>query len=215
MTQPSRDITVVVVDDDPRVRDALELLIDRTRGMICVRTFADVQSMLEEDIEATVDVVLLDIGFPGTSGLTAIAPLRARLLPPEILMLTVCDEEDVVFDALCEGASGYLLKNTPPSDILAAIRDVHTGGAPITASIARKVVSYFRRPSFKQKVLSERENEVLALLMDGKTNRQIGEELFISANTVAYHLKQVYEKLHVHSRAEAVAIAMHQARTLE
>ena len=208
----ARDITVLVVEDDPRIRDALELIIDGTAGMMCARTFEDVESILNEKVGPQVDVVLLDISLPGQSGVDAIGSIRQRIPGADILMLTVHDEEDLVFEALCEGASGYLLKNTPPAQILDAIRDVHAGGAPMTASIARKVVRFFREPSVKQEALSERENEVLAHLVDGKTNRQIAEALFISKNTVAYHLKQIYEKLHVHSRTEAVAKAMQKGK---
>ena len=122
-------------------------------------------------------------------------------------MLTVYADEGQVFQALCAGATGYLLKNTPPTEIVEAIQDIHDGGAPMTASIARKVVTLFREPDDND-ALTERENEVLDQIIEGKTNRQIAEELFISVNTVAYHVKQIYEKLHVHSRAEAVAKAM-------
>lgn len=205
---PSPHILVAIVEDEARTRNALELIIDGTPGMTCARTFEDAESLLEEDIGPDIDVVLLDIGLPGRSGLEAIEPIRARWPRADVLMLTVFDDEDQVFEALCRGASGYLLKNTPPTEILDSISEVQAGGAPMTASIARKVVRFFRKTSVKEEALTDREREVLDHLVEGKTNRQIAGALFISGNTVAYHLKQIYEKLHVHSRAEAVAKAI-------
>jgi DNA-binding NarL/FixJ family response regulator len=199
-------IAVVIVEDDDVVRDALEVIIEDTAGMACVGGFAQVEPFIESDLRR-VDVILLDIGLPGMSGLDAIKPIRGGWPAAEILMLTVYADERQVFQALCAGATGYLLKNTPPTDIVDAIRDIHDGGAPMTASIARKVVSLFREPDDNDP-LTEREDEVLDHIIQGKTNRQIAEDLFISVNTVAYHVKQIYEKLHVHSRAEAVAKAM-------
>ena len=205
---PSPHILVAIVEDEARTRNALELIIDGTPGMTCARTFEDVESLLAAEVGPDIDVVLLDIGLPGQSGLEAIEPIRTRWPRADVLMLTVFDDEDQVFEALCRGASGYLLKNTPPTEILNSISEVQAGGAPMTASIARKVVRFFRKTSVKEEALTDREHEVLQHLVDGKTNRQIAGALFISENTVAYHLKQIYEKLHVHSRAEAVAKAM-------
>jgi DNA-binding NarL/FixJ family response regulator len=146
------------------------------------------------------------------SGIEAVPLLKERWPDAEILMQTVYGDEDRVFKALCSGATGYLLKNTPPAVLIDAIREVHAGGAPMSASIARKVVHFFRMPEVDDEALTPRETEVLDLLVEGKTNREIGEALFISVNTVAYHVKQIYEKLHVHSRAEAVAKALRRRR---
>lgn len=199
-------ISVVIVDDDDVVRNALQLILDGTAGMACVETYSEAEPFLESELRH-VDVILLDIGLPGMSGIDAIKPIRSRWPRTEILMLTVYADEDQVFQALCAGATGYLLKNTPPTEIVEAVRDIHAGGAPMTASIARKVVRLFRQPDHDE-ALTARENEVLDQIIEGKTNRQIAEELYISENTVAFHVKQIYEKLHVHSRAEAVAKAM-------
>lgn len=204
----SSDITVVIVEDRETIRNALELIVDGTPGMVCAAAFEDAESLLSTEVFPEVDVVLLDIGLPGQSGIDAIAPIRKHWPNVNVLMLTVHDDEDVIFDALCRGATGYLLKNTPPGQILDAIRDVQSGGAPMTASVARKVVHFFRKPSVNEETLTERENEVLRHVVGGETNRQIAKSLFISENTVAYHIKQIYEKLHVHSRAEVVARAM-------
>lgn len=207
----SEYISVFVVEDDDRIRNGLELIIDGTPQMSCTGTFPDAESLLScESIDAA-DVVLLDIGLPGLSGIDAIRLVRSKSKSANVIMLTVHDDEDLIFSALCEGAAGYLLKNTPPSQILEAIREVHAGGAPMTASVARKVVHFFRQPDIAEESLTERENEVLQHLVDGKTNRQIAKDLFISPNTVAYHIKQIYEKLHVHTRAEAVAKVMRKA----
>ena len=208
-------IVVVIVDDDPVQRDALEIIIDGTPGMVCARTYPDAETFLKDDELRGLDVVLLDIGLPGMPGYEAIVPIRARWPKADVLMLTVYADDDKVFQALQRGATGYLLKNTPPAQLLDAIREIHAGGAPMTPSIARKVVHLFRRPAASadpEEALTEREQEVLGKLVEGKTNKQIGEELFISANTVAYHVKGIYEKLHVHSRAEAVAKAMRRGK---
>ena len=206
---PTSDyISVFVVDDDDRVRDGLELIIDGIPQMVCVGAFRDVETLIELPHLDTADVLLLDITLPGLSGIDAISEIRSRCRTISIIMLTVHDDENLIFKALCDGASGYLLKNTPPAQIIEAIREVHAGGAPMTASVARKVVQFFRQPQIADESLTERENEVLQHLIEGKTNRQIADDLFISGNTVAYHIKQIYEKLHVHSRAEAVAKVM-------
>jgi DNA-binding NarL/FixJ family response regulator len=199
-------IAVVIIDDDDRLRNALELILDATPGIVAVGTFDRVEAALEAELTRA-DVVLLDIGLPGMSGTEGIAPLRAKWPRAEILMQTVYQDDDQIFEALCAGATGYLLKNTPPAEIVGAIQDIHEGGAPMTATIARKVVRLFRQPSVGDD-LTEREEEVLGKIIEGKTNRQIADELFVSVNTVAFHVKQIYEKLHVHSRAEAVAKAM-------
>lgn len=209
----SDHISVFVVEDDDRVRNGLELIIDGTPRMTCAGTFPDAETLLASDGLGIADVVLLDVGLPGMSGVEAIQALRSKNRTASVIMLTVHDDEDVIFNALCEGAAGYLLKNTPPGQILDAIREVYGGGAPMTASVARKVVQFFRRPEIAEESLTERENEVLQHLVEGKTNRQIAEDLFISENTVAYHIKQIYDKLHVHSRAEAVAKAMSRGRS--
>jgi DNA-binding NarL/FixJ family response regulator len=206
-------VAVVLVEDDDRIRMALQYILDGSPGVVCTGAYADAESLLGAKNPPRFDVVLLDIGLPGMSGIDAIKPIRERWPRAEILMQTVYQEENQVFEALCAGATGYLLKNTPPTQLVDAICEVHSGGAPMTASIARKVIRFFRRPDYHEEVLTERENEVLDKLIEGKTNRQIAAELFISDNTVAFHLKQIYEKLHVHSRAEAVAKAMKRRRT--
>lgn len=201
-------ITVSIVEDDDRLRQALGYILDGSPGIVCTGTFSDAESLFQAEEPHRFDVLLLDIGLPGMSGIDAIPLVRERWPRSEILILSVFKDESQVFEALCAGATGYLLKNTSPAQLIEAIREVSAGGAPMTASIARKVVHFFRKPEVSSEALTGRENEVLEKLVEGKTNRQIAAELFISENTVAYHLKGVYEKLHVHSRAEAVAKAM-------
>lgn len=198
-------VRVFVIEDLEGIRTALALLLSGTPGFACVGAAASAEAALSSDLEAAPDVVLLDLGLPGMSGVEALAPLRGRWPHAEVLVLTVHDAADRVFEALQAGASGYLVKTTAPADVLAAVRELYEGGAPMSASIARKVVEALRRPDPDTDTLSRREREVLDLLVAGKTYRQIAGALFVSPNTVAFHVKQVYEKLHVHSRAEAVA----------
>lgn len=204
---PAPNIRVAIVEDQDKIRGALEMIIDGTPGMLCVGAFESAEALLESDLQG-LDVALLDIGLPGMSGTEAIAPIRNRWPGADMLMLTVYQDEDRVFKAICAGAVGYLLKTTPPAQIVDAVREVNAGGAPMSPSIARKVVGLMRRPAASAEALSERENEVLNRIVEGKTNKQIADELSVSTNTVAFHLKQIYKKLHVHSRAEVVAKVM-------
>lgn len=201
------DINVLIVEDLTPIRQALQLLLDGSPGYACAGAYGDVESILNDKAALAPDVVLLDIGLPGMSGIQALEPLCKRWPRTEFLMLTVNEDAAQVFEALCAGATGYLLKSTPPAALLTSIRDVHEGGAPMAASIARKVVHAFRKPALSADELTAREQEVLDRLIEGKSNKQIAEELFISLNTVATHIKQIYQKLHVRSRAEVVARA--------
>jgi len=204
---PAPNIRVAIVEDQDKIRSALEMIIDGTPGMLCVGAFESAEAFLESDLQG-IDVVLLDIGLPGMSGTEAIAPIRNRWPRADLLMLTVYQDEERVFKAICAGAVGYLLKTTPPAQIVDAVREVNEGGAPMSPSIARKVVGLMRQPAAAAETLSDRENEVLNRIVEGKTNKQIADELMVSTNTVAFHLKQIYKKLHVHSRAEVVAKVM-------
>lgn len=202
---------VFVVEDQPAIRQALTWLLDGTDGFACAGAAESAEAALEATPAPPPDVVLLDVGLPGQSGIEAVGPIRARWPGADVVMLTVLDDEGHVFDALCAGATGYLLKATPPADLLAAIREVHAGGAPMSASVARRVVGRLHRPAERAPVdeaLSEREQEVLDRLVEGKTYGQIAEELFVSRNTVAFHVKRIYARLHAASRAELIARAL-------
>jgi len=160
---------------------------------------------MKEPANICPDVVLLDIELPGMNGIEALGALGRKWPEAEFLMLTIHDAEQRVFAALCAGATGYLLKSVSPPALIDAIHEVHGGGAPMSASVARQVIRTFRH-SPEHESLSAREREVLDALIGGQTYRQIAESLFISVNTVAFHVKQIYQKLHIHSRAEAAAL---------
>jgi DNA-binding NarL/FixJ family response regulator len=199
-------IHVFVVEDQDPIREAFVLLLGWTAGFACVGSADSAEAALGALPAHPPDVVLLDIGLPGMSGLEALGPLHARWPEAEFLVLTIHDDPDRVFEALRAGASGYLVKTAPPIEVLDAVRALHDGGAPMSASVARKVVEAFRRPDLES--LSPREREVLDHLVKGRTGRQIAEALFIAPTTVAFHIRQIYEKLHVHTRAQAVARAL-------
>jgi len=203
----SEMIRVVVVEDHQGIRRDLEAMIDHEKGMVCIGAFPSAESFLESEVDE-IDVVLMDIGLPAMSGIEAIGPAKRRWPRADILMLTVHHDEEQVFSAICSGAIGYLLKSTPPEQLLDAVRDIRAGGAPMSPSIARKVVARMHSVPSGMEELSEREQEVLDRLIAGKTNAQIAAELFVSVNTISFHVKQIYRKLHVHSRAAAVAKAV-------
>ena len=213
-------LRVAIVEDQPAIRQALMILLGGSPGFTCAGAFPSAEAALAAPA-ADPDVVLLDIGLPGLSGIEALDGLRRTWPRAEFLMLTVQDDEDRIFAALAAGASGYLLKSTPADRILAAARDLHEGGAPMSAGIARKVVQTFAArpapvapdvraavadaPDEAAEPLTSREREVLDLLVSGRSNRQIADALFVSPNTVATHIKGIYAKLHVRSRAEVIA----------
>ena len=206
-------IRVVIVEDDRPIREGLGVLIDGTPGFSCVGQFGSVEEALNAIADARPHVILLDINLPGQSGTEGIAHIRARCPTSEILMLTVYAEQDKVFQSICNGAGGYLLKKTPPSRLLEAIREARDGGAPMSPEIARKVVALFRqaRPSERpEHQLTPHEVRLLALLAEGYSYQAIGERLHISVNTVRNYIRSIYEKLHVHSKSEAVSKALRQ-----
>jgi DNA-binding NarL/FixJ family response regulator len=198
-------VRVFVVEDQPGIREAMRLLLSGTPGYSCTGAAGSAEEALAFRADPPPDVVLLDVGLPGQTGVEALPAIRRRWPRAEVLMLTVHDDTERVFEALQAGASGYLVKATPPAEVLAAIRALYEGGAPMSASVARKVVEAMRRPDRPDEELSRREREVLDHLVEGKTYRQIAEALFVSPNTVAFHVKQIYGKLHVRNRTEAAA----------
>jgi DNA-binding NarL/FixJ family response regulator len=201
-------IRVAIVEDDDDIRESLGLLIDGTEGFACSDTYGDCRTAIE-GIEADVpDVVLMDIGLPGMSGIEGIRRIKEHHPDLDIVVLTVHENDEIVFEALCAGACGYLVKETPTDRILDAIREVREGGSPMSTQIARMVTSSFQKKS--EHALTAREMDVLALLCKGKSYKMIGESLFISEETVRRHLKNIYKKLEVHSKSEAVAKALRQ-----
>ncbi len=199
-------IHVAIVEDDAEIRQTLALIINGTPGFYCKHTFVDAESAIKELPQLYVNVVLMDIELPGISGIEAVRKLKPEHCETDFLMLTVRQDDESVFKSICSGASGYLIKDTPPSDLLKSIREVFHGGAPMSANIARRVVHSFHK--FRPSPLSERETEILNLLSEGMNYRSIAGQIFLSPHTVKTHIKNIYSKLHVHSRAEAVKKAI-------
>jgi DNA-binding NarL/FixJ family response regulator len=200
-----------MIEDMRDVREGLSMLINGTSGFRCARSYRTMEDALATIGNDGADVILTDIGLPGMSGIEGIRALRERFRDVPILALTIYDSDDQVFNALCAGASGYLLKNTPPARLLEALREAANGGAPMSPEVARRVVRLFREfrpPEQASYHLTPQENELLKLLVDGHHKKTAAQELGISVNTVSFHLKNIYEKLQVHSKTEAVAKAL-------
>jgi DNA-binding NarL/FixJ family response regulator len=208
---PPPVLRVAIVEDDAMLRDALAALIDGTPGYRCVGRFGSVDELLRRTPGRTGDVILLDINLPGMSGALGVRLVRERWPSTEVLMLTVYSDENKIFESICNGAVGYLLKKTPAARLLEAIREATTGGAPMSPEIARKVVTLFRkappaeRPS---EALTPQELRLLQLLADGQSYQAVAERLDISVNTVRSYVRNTYDKLHVHSKSEAVSKAL-------
>lgn len=200
-------IRVSIVEDDARVRASLARLVDGADRFSCVSQHESGERALAELPAVRPDVVLMDINLPGMSGVECVRRLRAVVPAVQVVMLTVYEDTDLIFSALAAGATGYLLKRTPPDELLGGIRDVHRGGSPMTGHIARKVVQSFREAdrSGEADALSPREREVLDHLAQGYLYKEIAGRLSISYDTVHTYVRRIYEKLQVHSRTEAVA----------
>ena len=208
-------IAVSIVEDDARVRASLARLVDSTPGFRCVSNHSSAEDALRDLPGFAPDVVLMDINLPGISGVECVRKLKPLLPRTQVIMLTVYQNTDHIFKALAAGATGYLLKQTPPAELLAAIRDVHVGGSPMSGHIARKIVQSFQETHAApegSETLSPREAEVLDLLAKGFLYKEIADQMKISYATVHTHIRHVYEKLHVRSRTEAVAKHLGQAR---
>jgi DNA-binding NarL/FixJ family response regulator len=204
-------IRVGIIEDIPEVREGLMALIDGADGFRCSCGYRSMEEALSRLDPATIDVILTDLGLPGMSGTEGIRILRQRSPDVPILALTVYDDQDEVFDALCAGASGYLLKNTPPERLLESLREAVGGGAPMSPEVARRVIHLFREirpPSRGSCHLTPQETELLKLLVEGHHYKTAADVMGISVNTVSFHLKNVYAKLQVHSKSEAVARAL-------
>ena len=200
-------IKVAVVEDLPATREALAALVAQAPGCRLTGAWGSMEAALAGIASETPHVLLADIGLPGMSGIEGVRRLADGHPDLQILMLTVFDDRDHVFDAICAGACGYLLKDTPPDRLLEAIQEVHRGGAPLSPGIARKVVALFRAsaaPPREECRLSPRETEVLRLFADGHSYKTAADVLSLSTDTVRFHIRKIYEKLHVHSKSEAV-----------
>ena len=229
-------IRVVVVEDNDTIREGLKILIDGTEGYSCIAAFSECRTMLKSISELNPDVLLMDLVLPGMNGIEGIKKAKAIFPDLTILVLTVYEENDLIFDALCAGACGYLVKKTPPSKLLEAIDDAYRGGAPMSSGIAMKVIKFFSGKDLQKvlpkkllrsdgrflqqreklpdgsiaEILTKREKEILSKLVEGSNFKAIADSLFISVETVRFHFRNIYKKLHVHSQSEAVARALNE-----
>jgi DNA-binding NarL/FixJ family response regulator len=201
-------ISVSIVDDEKELRDSIATFVNGSKGFRCVSAYSNAEAAVKGLPADRPDVVLMDINMAGMTGIECVERLKAAAPDIQIVMLTVYEDTDKIFKALAAGASGYLLKRLTPSKLLQAIQEVHEGGSPMSASIARKVVASFQKAGpVGEKVahLSPREQAVLEQLAKGLTYKQIADHLGISIDTIRTYLRRIYEKLHVQSRTEAVA----------
>jgi len=209
-------ITVAVVDDEPVVRLSLEGLLKRSSGFSCIGSYADAETAMKELPLKAPHVLLMDIQLPGVDGITAIRKLRGRLPNTEIIMLTAVADEERTFAAFTAGASGYLLKDTPPAKIIEAIKEVYAGGAPLSATVARRLVKFFgnERNSHASpaaaangqsgSMLTPREREVLNCMAEGLLYKEAADRMGLSVDTIRAHLRNIYKKLGVRNRTEAL-----------
>jgi DNA-binding NarL/FixJ family response regulator len=201
-------IKVGIVEDNAALKLSLEQLFNKTQGMQCVASLNNLMNVLSEFKRAKPDVVLMDIGLPGINGIEGVRTVKSNFETIQVLMFTVFEDDEKIFDAIRAGASGYLLKKTPPEEIVQAVRELHEGGAPMSPSIARKVIHVFQSqppPAITDYQLTGREKEILYSLVDGLSYKKIAEKYFISISTIRTHISNIYQKLHVNSKSQAVA----------
>ena len=213
MENEKSPIRVAIIEDDRRIRDGLTTLINATGGYRCALSFRSMEDALARPWSETPDVALVDIGLPGMSGIEGLARLRERYPKVALLILSVYEDDERIFQALCAGASGYLLKKTPPEKLLECLGEVLHGGAPMSPEVARRVVRLFREIRPPEKVdydLTPHELRLLRLLVEGHNYQSAAAELGVSFSTINFHMQNIYGKLQVHSKSEAVAKALRQ-----
>ncbi|HEY4337908.1 MAG TPA: response regulator transcription factor [Puia sp.] len=201
-------IKIAIVEDNNTLRSSLESLFNRTDGMRCVASLNNLLNVISEVGAAKPEIILMDIGLPNISGIEGVWTVKTHFPNIQILMFTVFDDDENIFDAIRAGASGYLLKKTPPAEIVQAVRDLYQGGAPMTSSIARRVIQSFQAvpPTIVEDYrLTVRENEILYSLVDGLSYKKIADKYCVSISTIRTHICNIYNKLHVNSKAAAVA----------
>lgn len=200
-------IKVGIIEDNAALRNSLTKLINSHDNMACVMSVNSLMHIVSDLVNAMPNVLLMDIGLPNISGIEGVKMVKMSFPEIQILMFTVFEDEDKIFDAIRFGASGYLLKKTPPDEIVSAIVELSEGGAPMTASIARKVIQSFQQPVVAQEdySLTAREKEILYALVEGLSYKKIADKYFLSISTIRTHICNIYEKLHVNSKSQAVA----------
>ena len=205
-------IGVAIFEDNHSLRVGLYQLINGSDGFECVGAFENCANLMRNVKDTQPDIVLMDIGMPGINGIEAVSLLREKYPDLKILMQTIFQDNDKIFASILAGANGYILKNTSPARILEAIKDIHEGGAPMSPAIATKVLKMLAQPPEKEKPqcfnLSDREQQILACLVKGMSYKLIASACLVSLDTVRSHIKNIYEKLHVHSKSEAVLAAI-------
>jgi DNA-binding NarL/FixJ family response regulator len=207
-----KNIRVTIFEDNTQLREGLFDLVDGSEGFICAGAFPNCKTVLANIEETRPDVILMDIEMPGLNGIEAVTMVKESFPHVKILMETVFEEDDKIFRSICNGAEGYILKSTPPAEILDAIKEIYEGGAPMTPAIALKVMHMFREnlSTTSKNVfnLSAREKEILKCLVEGMSYKMVADKCFISIETVRGYIKSIYEKLQVHSKSEAVVKAI-------
>jgi len=201
---------ILIIEDNKFIRSGWELALQKEKDFQIVGSYGSCEEAFQDEGIGAANIVLMDIGLPGMSGIEGVKYLKEKYPKQIIVMCTVHEDDQKIFDAICAGAVGYLLKKTKPEELVSALQDAFNGGSPMTPSVARKVISSFQKKplkSFNGKTieLSEREEQILALMAKGKSYSEIANEIFLSLDGVTYHIRHIYEKLHVHTRAEAVA----------
>jgi DNA-binding NarL/FixJ family response regulator len=200
-------ISVSIVEDLKDIREHVKRVVDEADGFICLSIYSNAEDAITEIPALQPDIVLMDINLPGMSGIDCILKIKEQCRSTQFMMFTIYEDSEQVFDSLSAGANGYLLKKTPPDQILQALKELYEGGAPMSTQIARKVVHTFQKPvgaNIDSARLSAREKEVLQFLSKGYLYKEIGDKLHISTGTVRQHIHKIYEKLHVQNRTEAL-----------
>ena len=201
----AKAIRIVIIEDDEIIREGYSMLLNQQEGFEVVNQYESFDEAVKYIVNNSPNVILLDVELPGTNGIEAIPKLKKLLPDTYIIILTVFESEKFIFEALANGASGYLTKNTPPAKILESVKEAVEGGGPMSVNVARMVIRSFRRN--QESPLSKRETQILELIGDGKNRSQIANELFIDLETVRTHIKNIYTKLNVNSKADAIKIA--------
>ena len=211
MSENVQTIRVVIIEDQRRIRESLAMLIGGTEGYACVGAFRSVEEALARPWAEAAEVALIDIGLPGVSGIEGIRRIRSQYPDTIPVVLTVYGDDDRIFEALCAGACGYLLKKTTPAKLLEYIREVMSGGAPVSPEVVRRMIELFRSvmpPERAAYHLTPSETRLLKLLVEGHNYKTASAVMDVSFNTVSFHMKNIYQKLQVHSKSEAVAKAL-------